>query len=74
MANDLTKLAARIANLERRLTQQTRTSRLAYSSLEDGAVEVYDADGSLRAIVGQQPDGTTGINVVNGPTPPTPTA
>lgn len=74
MANDLARLAARIAALERRLTQQTRTARLAYSSIEDGAVEVYDAGGSLRAIIGQQPDGTTGINPVNGPPPPAPSA
>ncbi|WP_438491892.1 hypothetical protein [Streptomyces asiaticus] len=74
MANDLAKLAARIAALERRLTQQTRTSQLMYSSLEDGAVEVYDVGGSLRAVIGQQPDGTTGVNVVNGPRPPRPSA
>ncbi|MGW7542136.1 hypothetical protein ACWGKQ_13585 [Streptomyces sp. NPDC054770] len=74
MANDLAKLAARIAALERRLTQQTRTSRLAYSSLENGALDVYDEDGSLRAVIGQQPDGTTGVNIVNGPPPSQPTA
>ncbi|WP_282795789.1 hypothetical protein [Streptomyces sp. CC224B] len=72
MANDLAKLAARIAALEHRLSQQTRTSRLAYSSLEDGAVEVYDAGGSLRAVIGQQPDGTSGVIAVNGPRPPAP--
>ena len=27
----------------------------------------------MRAIVGQQPDGTTAVNVVNGPVPPAPT-
>ncbi|TQE33073.1 hypothetical protein [Streptomyces ipomoeae] len=74
MANDLAKLAARIANLERRLTQQTRTSQLAYSSIEDGAVAVYDAGGSLRAVIGQQPDGTSGVIAVNGPRPPVPSA
>lgn len=74
MANDLARLAARIAALERRLTQQTRTSQLAYSSIEDGAVEVYDAGGSLRAIIGQQPDGTSGVTAVNGPRPPIPSA
>ena len=72
MANDLAKLAARIAALERRLTQQTRTSRLAYSSLENGALDVYDENGSLRAVIGQQPDGTTAVNIVNAPPPPTP--
>lgn len=73
-SDDLTRLAARIATLERTVSQLMRTSRLAYSSIEDGAVDVYDRDGSLRAIVGQLPDGTSGITVVNGPPPPTPSA
>ncbi|WP_327375776.1 hypothetical protein OG393_18540 [Streptomyces sp. NBC_01216] len=72
MANDLTRLAARIADLERRFAQQTRTSQLAYSSIENGALDVYDEDGSLRAVIGQQPDGTTAVNIVNAPPPPTP--
>ncbi|MFH8294959.1 hypothetical protein [Streptomyces sp. NPDC018059] len=71
MANDLAKLAGRIANLERLVSQQSRTSQLAYSSIEDGAVEVYDVGGSLRAVIGQQPDGTSGVIAVNGPRPPT---
>ncbi|MGI5401948.1 hypothetical protein ACQEVG_21390 [Streptomyces sp. CA-135486] len=74
MANDLARLAARIADLERRLAQQTRTSRLAYSSIEDGAVEVYDVGGSLRAVIGQQSDGSSGVIAVNGPRPPIPSA
>ncbi|MGW1625791.1 hypothetical protein [Streptomyces sp. NPDC002172] len=37
-------------------------------------MEVYDGAGSLRALIGQQPDGTTGVNVVNGPPPAQPTA
>ncbi|MFF2566691.1 hypothetical protein [Streptomyces sp. NPDC058084] len=74
MSNDLARLAARIAALERRLAQQNRTSRLAYSSIENGALDVYDEDGFLRAVIGQQPDGTTAVNVVNGPPPPQPTA
>ncbi|MGW2886398.1 hypothetical protein ACWDDN_13775 [Streptomyces griseoruber] len=72
MSNDLARLAARIAALERRLTRQNRTSRLAYSSIENGALDVYDEDGSLRAVIGQQPDGTTAVNIVNAPPPPTP--
>ncbi|KOX33034.1 MULTISPECIES: hypothetical protein [unclassified Streptomyces] len=74
MSSDITRLVARVADLERRLSRSTRTSSLAYSSIENGAVEVYDEDGSLRAVVGTQPDGTAGINVVNGPPPPEPAA
>ncbi|WP_236244216.1 hypothetical protein [Streptomyces sp. CC210A] len=72
MANDLARLAARIADLERRFAQRTRTSQLAYSSIENGALDVYDETGSLRAVIGQQPDGTTAVNIVNAPPPPTP--
>ncbi|MGR3937063.1 hypothetical protein [Streptomyces sp. BRA346] len=74
MPDDLAALATRLARLERRLTALSRSSRLAYSSIEDGAIEVYDAGGSLRAIVGQQPDGTSGVTAVNGPRPPVPSA
>ncbi|MFF3378116.1 hypothetical protein ACFYXF_34835 [Streptomyces sp. NPDC002680] len=74
MSSDIARLAARVAVLERQLARTTRTARLAYSSIENGAVEVFDEDGSLRAIVGQQPDGTSGVIAVNGPPPPTPVA
>ncbi|MEU8968951.1 hypothetical protein AB0D11_06685 [Streptomyces monashensis] len=72
MTNQIATLAARLAAVERRLDSTSRTAQLAYSSIEDGAIDVYDDDGSLRAVIGQQPDGTTGVNVVNGPPPPTP--
>ncbi|MFJ1837833.1 hypothetical protein ACIOJ9_28685 [Streptomyces sp. NPDC088175] len=72
MATDLARLAARIADLERRFAQQNRTSHLAYSSIENGALDVYDDDGSLRAVIGQQPDGTTAVTIVNAPPPPAP--
>ncbi|TLQ46082.1 hypothetical protein [Streptomyces marianii] len=72
MTNQIASLAARLAAVERRLDSTSRTARLAYSSIEDGAINVFDDDGSLRAVIGQQPDGTTGVNVVNGPPPPTP--
>ena len=74
MTDTLARLAARLATVERRLAATTRTAQLAYSSIEDGAVEVYDSDGSLRAVIGQQGDGTSGVAVVNGPPPPQPTA
>ncbi|MFE5969821.1 hypothetical protein [Streptomyces sp. NPDC056463] len=74
MSNPIAALAARLAGVERRLDSTSRTAQLAYSSIEDGAISVFDGEGSLRAIIGQQPDGTTGLNVTNGPPPPQPTA
>ncbi|MFH9227661.1 hypothetical protein [Streptomyces lydicus] len=72
MTNQIASLAARLAVVERRLASTTRTAQLAYSSIENGAINVFDDEGSLRAVIGQQPDGTSGVNVVNGPQPPTP--
>ncbi|MFE2850407.1 hypothetical protein ACFXJO_04650 [Streptomyces lavendulae] len=74
MANHLTQIAARLADVERRLTGQARTASLAYSSVEAGAIEVYDEDGVLTGTVGVQFDGTTGVATFNGPPPPTPSA
>lgn len=74
MSSEIARLAARVAALERQLARTTRTARMAYSSIENGAIEVFDEDGSLRAIIGQQPDGTSGVIVVNGAPPPTPAA
>ncbi|MFJ4412971.1 hypothetical protein [Streptomyces sp. NPDC088925] len=72
MSAELTRLAERVADLERRLSATTRTARLAYSSIEDGAIEVYDNDGTLRGSIGVQPDGTVGMVAVNAPPPPAP--
>ncbi|MQY11466.1 hypothetical protein SRB5_15840 [Streptomyces sp. RB5] len=68
---EITRLARRIADLERLVARGGRTARLAYSSMESGAIEVYQDD-SLRAIIGEQADGSTGITAVNGTAPPTP--
>ncbi|MFD5878495.1 hypothetical protein [Streptomyces yangpuensis] len=67
-------IGARLAALERQIVQLQRAPRLSHASLEDAALEVYDGDGSLRAVIGQQPDGTSGIIAVNGPPPPQPAA
>ncbi|MEU5383214.1 hypothetical protein [Kitasatospora cineracea] len=71
MPTALDELAQRIAALEAAIPELSRSSRLSYSSIDDGALTVT-ADGTVRAIIGQQPDGTTAVNVVNGPTPPAP--
>ncbi|MCZ0983961.1 hypothetical protein O1L60_45185 [Streptomyces diastatochromogenes] len=66
-------IGARLAALERQVARMQRSTRLGNSSIEDAAVQVYDQDGSLRAVIGQQTDGTSGVVVVNGPPPPQPT-
>ncbi|MET9436863.1 hypothetical protein [Streptomyces sp. NPDC006551] len=65
-------VGAKLTELDRRLKAIERASRLSSASLDDTALEVRDTTGSLRALVGQQADGTTAVNVVNGPTPPAP--
>lgn len=68
-------VTAELNRLKRRLAAIEKGQRLAHgASIEDAAVEVRDGAGSLRAIVGQQADGSTAVNVVNGPPPPAPSA
>ncbi|MCX5328119.1 hypothetical protein [Streptomyces sp. NBC_00140] len=74
MSSELARLAARVAALEKQLSRTTRTARMAYSSIEDGAIDVYDRDGSLRGSIGMQDDGSVAFVAHNGPPPPTPTA
>ncbi|MEW2402121.1 hypothetical protein [Streptomyces sp. NPDC046862] len=62
-----------IARLSRELAKMRRGQRYAHGgSIENAAIEVRDDAGSLRGIVGQQGDGTTAVNIVNGPPPPAP--
>lgn len=66
-------LAREVARLRREVDQMKRGQRYAHGgSLENAAIEVKDNNGSLRGIVGQQPDGTTAVTIVNGPPPPAP--
>ncbi|WP_314250900.1 hypothetical protein [Streptomyces sp. DSM 40907] len=65
-------IGGRLAALERQIANLQRSSRLGHSSIEDAAIEVYDDSGSLRAVIGQQADGTSGVVAVNGPPPPQP--
>ncbi|MEU9946995.1 hypothetical protein [Streptomyces sp. NPDC047939] len=69
----MTNLATEVAQLKRRIAQIEKGQRISHgASIENAAVEVRDEDGSLRAIVGQQGDGTTGAIIMNGPPPPQP--
>lgn len=70
MARDVVSELARLAQ---ELKEIKRGQRYAHGgSLENSALEVKNTDGSLRAILGVQADGTTGVNIVNGPPPPVP--
>lgn len=63
-----------LARLAHEVKQIKKGQRYAHGgSIENSALEVKDNTGSLRAIVGVQADGTTAVNIVNGPPPPTPT-
>ncbi|MFI2620400.1 hypothetical protein [Streptomyces sp. NPDC018584] len=66
-------LPLEVAALKKAVAQIKKGSRYAHGgSIEDAAIEVKDAAGSLRTIVGLQADGTSGVNVVNGGPPPVP--
>ncbi|MFD9721023.1 hypothetical protein [Streptomyces sp. NPDC059076] len=69
-----TDIGTVLARLEQRLAAVERSNRMSSASLDDTALLVRNADGGLRALVGVQSDGTTAVNVVNGPPPPAPTS
>jgi hypothetical protein len=62
-----------------RLAQEIKTikkgQRYAHGgSIENAALEVKDDTGTVRAVIGMQPDGTVGLVAVDGPAPTAPTA
>ncbi|MFF2731769.1 hypothetical protein ACFVS9_28160 [Streptomyces sp. NPDC058008] len=61
-----------LAALKKRLETVERSARLSSASLDNTALQVKDGAGSLRGILGQQGDGTTAVNIVNGAAPPAP--
>lgn len=67
----LYRLAERLERLERQQAA-AQTPQLGHSSIEDGAIDVHNGDGQLRAIVGTLPDATIGVLAVNGAAPPQP--
>ncbi|MCQ9367945.1 hypothetical protein NQ036_06765 [Brevibacterium sp. 91QC2O2] len=55
--------------------QVAARGQLGRSSLEAGqAIPVNDEDGNTRVLIGNQPDGTTTVTHLTGPTPPVPGA
>lgn len=65
-------IGRKLADLERRLAAMENSPRLSHASIDNTSVEVRDSTGSLRGLLGVQSDGTTAVNMVNGPPPPQP--
>ncbi|WP_330335703.1 hypothetical protein OHS33_38645 (plasmid) [Streptomyces sp. NBC_00536] len=70
---DARRMAAVLADYDRRLQALERTTQASNSSIEGGAIEIYDKEGQHRGSVGVQPDGAVAIVPKNSPPPPTPT-
>ncbi|MEU5748247.1 hypothetical protein ABZ804_22245 [Streptomyces sp. NPDC047726] len=66
--------AAYLQNLEARLSALEGSNPLTNASIESGSLDIYDDDGTLRASLGMQGDGTVALVPVNSEPPPTPTA
>lgn len=67
------EVARELARMQDQLNA-SRSSQLAHSSIEDGALDEYDADGTLVASFGRQFDGSHIAATFIGPIPPTPSA
>lgn len=68
----LDRLYRDVENLKQHYKGLAGGPQLALSSIENGAIDSNDADGNLKMTIGEQDDGGNTINVLNGPTPPTP--
>lgn len=68
-------LADTLADQDKRLSiVESRKPGLAQSSIEDGAIDEYTADGTFASSVGKQPDGSHVAFPATGPTPAAPVA
>jgi hypothetical protein len=68
-------IAQELARLARELKEIKRGQRYAHGgSVEDAALEFRDGEGTIRAVIGMQPDGTVGLIAQNGPPPGAPSA
>lgn len=68
----LDRMVRDIENLKKAQRALATGPQLANSSLENGTLDVNDANGNLRMMVGLQDDGRQTVTVIGGPTPPTP--
>jgi hypothetical protein len=61
-----------LAALKARMDRIENSPRLSHAAIDDTSVQVRDGNGNLRGLLGVQADGTTAVNIVNGPPPPAP--
>lgn len=66
------RLAREVALLRRQVRHGSSKPRLGHSAIDDGAL-VTTSGGQTAAVFGTQYDGTNGVAVLTGPTPPVPT-
>lgn len=72
MARDF---ASELARLTQEVKEIKKGQRYAHGgSIENAALEVKDDAGTLRAVIGVQPDGTVGVVAHDGPPPGVPSA
>ncbi|MDK8434288.1 hypothetical protein [Brevibacterium sp. H-BE7] len=71
--SSLDRLYRDVENLKQQYKGLAGGPQLALSSIENGSIDSKDADGNLKMTIGEQDDGGNTINVLAGPTPPTPT-
>lgn len=71
---DSRRVAALLADYDRRLQALERTTQASRTSIEGGVIDIYDKTGQHRGSVGVQPDGAVAIVPKASPPPPTPTA
>lgn len=65
-------IGKKLHELEQRLARIENSPRLSHAAIDNTSVEVRDSSGGLRGLLGVQADGTTAVNIVNGPPPPQP--
>lgn len=69
---NLEEIGRKLVAIESRLSRMENSPRLSHASIDNTSVQVRDGSGNLRGLLGVQADGTTAVNIVNGPPPPTP--
>lgn len=61
-----------LVEIDARLKRVENSPRLSHAAIDNTSVQVRDGNGNLRGLLGVQADGTTAVNIVNGPPPPQP--